>query len=389
MKLIKCLGSPVGVLPPLEAAGDTAEFYLSIHIASHYTEGSQSHIILKRDGKVVYTETIPAIQTTYGILHRLLFLPVIYWSYGKIISRAVRKWPEARDATFMTTIWSFALVGLWLRRRGLVRKLVYWMWDYYPDQGSWDWRAMNFLARRVGRYVVGHADDVWYLTKPMYDLYVTPTGERLTTAPEMICPLIFMAYPEVHGRWNVKQSHRFVYLGLVRRGQGLDIILPALAQVKKLWTDVFLDVIGAGPHLDDFKAMAASLGIEGSVNFHGFIEDEHLIHEIIGNAAAGFSLYDSQLVPHARYAINSKVFVYVGCGTPVIVNNAGASYSYILEGKAGVEVSYNQDSLAQSMLKISSDFEAHLSYRAAAKRLAAEFQKEADRFTLIVKESCR
>lgn len=389
MKLIKLWGLPAVLFPPLEETGDSAEFYLTINVASQYSKGCPNEIILKRYGKVVHMETVPSTRSTYGVINRIFTLPIVYWRFASMISRTVRRWPEAREATFLTHIWTLALIGLWLRRMGHVRKVIYWIGDYYPNQGSWDWRVINFIARHVGRYIVAHADEVWYPTNRIYDLHVSRRGDRLTKAPEVLCPPVFTAWPQVHGMWNSSRLHRFVYVGHVRHGQGLEAILPAVAQIAGLHKDTFLDVIGSGPDIADFETMATKMGIAGRIRFHGFVSDENSLHEIIGSAAAGFSLYDEKLVPHAGYTVNSKVFTYIGCGTPVLVNDAGASYSYVLNGKAGLQVNYNAESVAKGMLAITSSPKSHLQYRMAARKLASEFPKEAERFRRIVVEGCK
>lgn len=64
-----------------------------------------------------------------------------------------------------------------------------------------------------------------------------------------------------------------LYVGQVIRGKGVDLLLRALATVRRPW---HLTVAGTGNHLDACKALAQELGIDRRVEFTGWINHNRL-----------------------------------------------------------------------------------------------------------------
>ncbi len=64
---------------------------------------------------------------------------------------------------------------------------------------------------------------------------------------------------------------RFLFVGRLTRLKGLDTVLRALGKLKdRAWT---LDVIGDGPQRTELETLAAELGLQERVSFHGFRND--------------------------------------------------------------------------------------------------------------------
>ena len=64
---------------------------------------------------------------------------------------------------------------------------------------------------------------------------------------------------------------RFLFVGRLTRLKGLDTTLRALGELKdRVWT---LDVIGDGPQRNELETLAAELGLQERVSFHGFRDD--------------------------------------------------------------------------------------------------------------------
>ena len=59
-----------------------------------------------------------------------------------------------------------------------------------------------------------------------------------------------------------------LYVGQVIRGQGVDLLLRALARVPQPW---HATIVGTGNHLDSCRRLAASLGIAAHIEFTGWV----------------------------------------------------------------------------------------------------------------------
>jgi glycosyltransferase involved in cell wall biosynthesis len=377
MRIVICEGSPAVPNRALDEVTRQADFFLWIVLASPYLDDSKTWVVARRRGQEISRREVPTphIPAT-GVLHVLL-LPWLHLRYSRAIWDALGQWPEVRDACFICRTWIFCLTGLLARWRGRVRRLVYWVGDYYPFGRRISAATFSTLIFRVAeRVVLRHADEVWYVCQRLRDVHTSRRGKRLTKVPERAISSLFTSHADVHGLWSAEHLHRLVYVGYVNRKQGLDVILPAIQNVSRLHPDVRLDVIGTGNDLEEVKATARELGIADRVVFHGFVENEDDLCGLVARAAAGFALYDPSLV-HAQYTVNSKVYLYIGCGTPVVISRTTGSFDYVMGGSAGVEAGYSSASVVAAIEAITADVATNLRYRSAARRLADHFADEA------------
>jgi glycosyltransferase involved in cell wall biosynthesis len=223
------------------------------------------------------------------------------------------------------------------------------------------------------------------MSEKMSDLHRDRQGRRWRREGERVVYYAFPSFSEVHQLWDPRQPHTFVFVGFVKFGQGLEVLLRAIAMLRGLWPDVHLDVIGTGPDLDAARDLARSLSLGSCVEFHGFLPDAEM-HLKVARAAAGAALFDPRVAVHSAYTVSSKAFLYVGCGTPVVINRGTGSYEDIVGAQAGVGVEYTPDSVADGLRRVASTADANRKFREAARRMAGVAGKNAEALTLAVKE---
>lgn len=375
MKIVICQGSPVIPNRALDHVMDTAEFFLSINQGSHYSEDEAgTEVVLKRNGNVASTKRIRARTIPSRGILRVLLLPWAHVRQLKTALGVLRQWEETRDACFIGRTWAACFVGLIARRMGRVRSVVYWVGDYYPVSGSLETRWLHLCYQCLHRINLRAADEVWYISRRLYEVHAKGM-RRLTRARERVVACLYNTYPESQA-WSSDRLHCLVFVGYVKRGQGLDVILPAVSEARTTFPDIHLDVIGSGPDLEGFRSEASEAGLDDCVRFHGFIEDEEEMRRIVGRSAVGFALYDRRLTPHAYYAVTSKAYLYAGCGIPVIINETAGSYEEFVRAGAGVSVDYAPPSVLDGILCLCETEEKHRAYRQAAIELAAGLQED-------------
>lgn len=75
----------------------------------------------------------------------------------------------------------------------------------------------------------------------------------------------FSQYPEENGEL------RFLFIGRVMKEKGIDEILSVAKQIRKIYTDVYFDIIG--PMEDDYKDIIKKNEEEGIINYIGYKQD--------------------------------------------------------------------------------------------------------------------
>ena len=111
------------------------------------------------------------------------------------------------------------------------------------------------------------------------------------------------------------KRHLIAYLGVMGPQDGVDHALRALAKLRVRRDDWHAVFIGGGDVLNEMQALAASLGLSGSVEFTGRIPDEDVIVRL--------SSADVCLAPDPKNPLNdvstmNKIIEYMALARPVV-----------------------------------------------------------------------
>lgn len=98
---------------------------------------------------------------------------------------------------------------------------------------------------------------------------------------------------------------------LLDHKKGMDVLLAAFAEVRKIYPESMLTICGDGEEMDNLCAQAKTLAFDGAVEFAGSCSREECARR----------LKDSQaFVLPSRYETFGIVFVEaMGCGLPIIM----------------------------------------------------------------------
>jgi glycosyltransferase involved in cell wall biosynthesis len=99
---------------------------------------------------------------------------------------------------------------------------------------------------------------------------------------------------------------------------GLDRLLEAMARVRYFHPHAHLVVAGTGSRADELRQQAAALGIDGIVDFVGFVDDARLVAYY--QAADAFVLPTRELEGFGLVTVEA-----LACGTPVLGTPVGAT----------------------------------------------------------------
>ena len=105
-----------------------------------------------------------------------------------------------------------------------------------------------------------------------------------------------------------------LFVGLLDEVKGLPLALRALAALGR--PDVVLDVVGGGPRRAEYEALAATLGIERQVTFHGAL-DKPAVAALMRDAGA-------LVVPSVTETFSVVAIEAMASGLPVVATRVGA-----------------------------------------------------------------
>jgi phosphatidylinositol alpha-1,6-mannosyltransferase len=118
--------------------------------------------------------------------------------------------------------------------------------------------------------------------------------------------------------------------------KGHDVLLQALPRVRAHVPEAILEIIGDGPLREKLEMLAADLGVDAAVHFHGTVDDER--RDSILDAATVFAM-PSRTEPDGAGEGFGLVYVEAGArGLPVVAGNVGGAVDAVVDGETGLLV---------------------------------------------------
>ncbi|WP_126661905.1 glycosyltransferase family 4 protein [Haloterrigena salifodinae] len=195
-------------------------------------------------------------------------------------------------------------------------------------------RLFGVTLERADRIVAVHSD-----AKECFEQY-TDT-EKIDVIPYGVD---MQKFPFQAGPGN--QS--FVTVGNLIERKGHRYLLDAMTMVTEEFPDIELHIVGTGPLREDLETQVATAGLEDSVIFHGFVEDEKLLR-LLHRARAFVHSSLSEGFSHVRLEAMSA-------GCPVIGTDVSGARDLTRHGTDGYIVpSRDADALADSMVELLAD----------------------------------
>ena len=112
--------------------------------------------------------------------------------------------------------------------------------------------------------------------------------------------------------------YRIAYHGTLTSWYGTDLIIDAVAELRRTGIEVDAVILGDGDELSTLRERTTRLGLDAHIHFsNGYLP----IETAIATAAAA----DCGVIPNRaseinRFALSSKLFEYVAVGVPVVVS---------------------------------------------------------------------
>lgn len=267
-----------------------------------------------------------------------------------------------------------AWIGNILKIFGVVNKTVFWVWDYYPPYHP-------DLIIRTMRRIYWYFDKV--STKSSRTIFLNKRLQELRKAaglmdPKTNYPIVPIGTnPSFSAKPGNKKEVKLGFIGVLKKSQGLDLLLENAGLLIKSLPGLSIDVIGSGPDESYFKELAAKCKLK--IKFHGLIsedtkEGQQQMAAILSRCTIGIAPYVPEESNVSYYGDPSKVKKYLSLGLPVVTTNVFEFSPILEESGAGVIFDYaNPQSFIDAIIKISKNLG---SYEKNAQKLSKRYYYE-------------
>lgn len=155
----------------------------------------------------------------------------------------------------------------------------------------------------------------------------------------------------------------FLYIGRLKRYKGVDVALRALAVARVRRPDLRLAIAGRGDFLGDLQRLAASLGLQDAVRFHGFVTEEEKL-TLLRSAWAN-------VFPSPKEGWGITIVEAAACGTPSLASDSPGLRDSVRDGHTGILVPHGDaTALGERMVQLAEDPVLVERLGAAARRFA-------------------
>jgi glycosyltransferase involved in cell wall biosynthesis len=149
--------------------------------------------------------------------------------------------------------------------------------------------------------------------------------------------------PGPPGRRSATPS--FLYVGRLKRYKGIGFAIRALAIARRRRPDLRLEIAGTGDQRAELEQLAASLGLDRSVVFHGFVSEERKI-DLMRSAWAN-------IFPSPKEGWGITVIEAAACATPSIASDSPGLRDSVCHGETGFLVPHGDiEALAAHMVEL-------------------------------------
>lgn len=247
-----------------------------------------------------------------------------------------------------------ALAGIFLKKLGLVKKVIYYVSDYSPSRYRSGWFNQVYLT--LDRLAATHADFIWDVSLAMMPARAETGLDVSKAAPCIHVPNALFPSQINYLPLSKIDPYSLVFAGTLGVENGPDLAIEATAIVAKKLPQVKLHIYGGGnSDLQRLQELTNKLKLQNRVIFHGFLADQIKLSEEIRHYGLGLAPYKAIPGSPRWWADATKIRLYLAAGLPAVTTQVPPLGKELEEAKAGLVAQDKPEEFAQAIIKLLSD----------------------------------
>lgn len=325
-----------------------------------YTKDKRSFLRIYKKGKLVYEKKFVNWNgPELSFYFKDTFL-TLWW--------ILRYVPKADYFIGVDSLNFFA--GYILKKLQRVEKIVYYTMDYVPNR--FNNKVLNFIYHYLDTFAIIKSDKAWNLSALMVREREKKGVSSKYRAKQIVVPV---GAKIIKGLLPLEKIDRYkiVFLGHLREGQGVDLLINAMFEVVKKVNKAHLVIIGGGPLEDKLRKIVQEKKLNKYIKFTGYVKEYSDIEEILKNAAVAVAPYVDDDKTYTRYTDPTKPKDYMACGIPVIITKVPQIAYEIEKNKCGLAIDYNKQALVSAMIKLLTNDQVFFEFRKNSIAMAKKY----------------
>jgi len=253
----------------------------------------------------------------------------------------------------------------------------------WSSKWTWKHELVYRIQRweRVERFCVRSADRVITVVEEAKTYYVERCGadpDKVVVVMNTEDPDLFLSLPVDEAIVDRYRDHFTIsYVGGFGPHRGVETAILAMPSILQEVPNARLLLVGTGDDEDHLMRLAASLGLQDSVEFTGW-QPSRLVPSYI--RASRVCLIPYRATGHTDRSCPHKLFQYMVLGKPVVVSSMTSLSRLVTETGAGlVYPAGDASKLAEAVVRISRDGDLAMRLSSAGRQaVAARYNWQAD-----------
>ncbi len=227
-------------------------------------------------------------------------------------------------------------------------QFAYWIGDYFPP--------INLSLRLFEKL------KKYYHDRVSYTYYLSDTINKILNEGTIMNDrwkktVMWGVKPIITRRRDIKGEFNILFIGLLKEGQGIEVILKFLATHP----EYALKIIGIcrDDLFEYYQALIGQYGIGERVFFPNKFYSDSELEGIAKDCHVGIALYDIGKLNATYYTDPGKVKTYIEMGLPVVMSSTSAIAPYVINFCCGEIIDGQEPSLAQALVKIQRNYSSY------------------------------
>jgi glycosyltransferase involved in cell wall biosynthesis len=319
-RLIFCSFVPVGLEDYVQYFIDNFYEFTYLKWKFPHSKGSVSSSLTSyENGRKLTDHDLFSTRPSKRKILYFIFLPINYLIYLHQAFLSFRRRKNNVKTIFVGENYFCTFCGILLKKIGRVDIVIYRVMDFFPLPSDGLYHYLNRLFYVFDKFCLKNSDYIWFTTeghiigRERYG-YFNRNEYRYKIIPLGLNVSKFISKP-------ITESNRFslVYCGVISRYHMLDLLFDVIAELKKSYKNIQLNLIGSGPDETYFKELVKKMNLVDNVIFHGFVEEGDRFKELMANNILGIAFYRKE-ENFMKYTEPAKVKYYLSFGVPAIVS---------------------------------------------------------------------
>lgn len=328
---------------------------------------SQNKLIVYFKGKIINSKNLLDFQVPEALIFLLLPIRSLFIFIQLLFYTAYLRAKYGKFYYYLSVNAFTSWTGNILKKIGFVERTIYWVYDYFPPFHKS--KVIAFMRVLYWQFdkLATKSDTLIFLNNRVANLRkeigILTSNQKYKIIPIGTTNMANMGA----GKLNSNRKIKLVYLGVVKKDQGLDLIFDCSEKIISSFPNIEIDLIGAGPDLGYFKKRGTNSKLK--INYHGYLLEKD-IDKIFKKAHIGIATYIPSDKNVSFYGDPSKIKRYLSFNLPVITTNTFEFSKEIKKLNAGILIKYESDDLINAIKKIINKYNH---YKKGAKKLSHKY----------------